>query len=162
LVVEAPLPMVIDGDGLFALGWSSEGASTLLRRRSVPTILTPHDGEYALLSGAHPGLDRIVAARRLAADCACTVLLKGAATIVADPSGDVLVVTAGDARLATAGTGDVLSGIIGALLAGGMRPLQAAAAAAWVHGQAGRRGQRHGLVASDLPDLIPTVLEELL
>ena len=72
------------------------------------------------------------------------------------------VVTAGDARLATAGTGDVLSGIIGALLAAGMRPLHAAAAGAWVHGQAGRRGQRHGLVASDLPDLIPAVLEELL
>ena len=62
----------------------------------------------------------MVAARRLAADSGCTVLLKGAATIVADPDGAALVVTAGDARLATAGTGDVLSGIIGALLAGGM------------------------------------------
>jgi NAD(P)H-hydrate epimerase len=162
LVVEAPLPMVIDGDGLFALGWSSEGAATLLRRRSVPTILTPHDGEYALLSGSQPGIDRMVAARRLAADSGCTVLLKGAATIVADPSGEALVVTAGDARLATAGTGDVLSGIIGALLASGMTPFHAAAAAAWVHGQAGRRGRRHGLVASDLPELIPAVLEELL
>jgi ADP-dependent NAD(P)H-hydrate dehydratase / NAD(P)H-hydrate epimerase len=162
LVIEAPLPMVIDGDGLFALGWSAEGATSLLRRRSVPTVLTPHDGEYALLSGSQPGVDRMVAARRLASDSGCTVLLKGAATIVADPDGDALVVTAGDARLATAGTGDVLSGIIGALLAGGMRPLHAAAAAAWLHGQAGRRGQRHGLVASDLPDLIPAVLEELL
>jgi hydroxyethylthiazole kinase-like uncharacterized protein yjeF len=162
LVVEAPLPMVIDGDGLFALGWSSEGAATLLRRRRVPTILTPHDGEYALLSGSQPGADRMVAARRLAADSGCTVLLKGAATIIADPNGAALVVTAGDARLATAGTGDVLSGIIGALLASGMKPLQAAAAGAWLHGQAGRRGQRHGLVASDLPDLIPAVLEELL
>jgi hydroxyethylthiazole kinase-like uncharacterized protein yjeF len=162
LVLEAPLPMVLDGDGLFALGWSSEGATALLRRRSVPTVLTPHDGEYALLSGSQPGVDRMVAARRLAADSGCTVLLKGAATIIADPDGEALVVTAGDARLATAGTGDVLSGIIGALLAGGMRPLHAAAAGAWVHGQAGRRGQRHGLVASDLPDLIPAVLEELL
>jgi NAD(P)H-hydrate epimerase len=162
LVVEAPLPMVIDGDGLFALGWSSEGATTLLRRRAAPTVLTPHDGEYAVLSGSPPGLDRMVAARRLAADSGCTVLLKGAATIVADPAGEALVVTAGDARLATAGTGDVLSGIIGALLAGGVRPLHAAAAAAWIHGQAGRRGLRHGLVASDLPDLIPAVLEELL
>ncbi|MEP7112483.1 MAG: NAD(P)H-hydrate dehydratase [Ilumatobacteraceae bacterium] len=162
LVIEAPLPMVIDGDGLFALGWSAEGATTLLRRRSVPTVLTPHDGEYALLCGRPPGVDRMVAARRLAADSGCTVLLKGAATIVADPGGDALVVTAGDARLATAGTGDVLSGIIGALLAGGMRALHAAAAAAWLHGQAGRRGQRHGLVASDLPDLIPAVLEALL
>jgi NAD(P)H-hydrate epimerase len=154
--------MVIDGDGLFALGWSSEGASTLLRRRTVPTVLTPHDGEYAVLTGSQPGADRMVAARRLAADSACTVLLKGAATIIADPNGQALVVTAGDARLATAGTGDVLSGIIGALLAGGMKPLHAAAAAAWVHGQAGRRGHRQGLVASDLPDLIPAVLEELL
>lgn len=162
LVVEAPLPMVIDGDGLFALGWSSEGAIALLRRRTSPTILTPHDGEFALLAGGQPGLDRMVAARRLAADSGCTVLLKGAATIVADPDGELLVVTAGDARLATAGTGDVLSGIIGALLAGGVQPLRAAAAAAWVHGQAGRRGLRHGLVASDLPDLIPAVLEELL
>lgn len=162
LVTEAPLPMVIDGDGLFALGWSSEGAAALLRRRASPTVLTPHDGEYTVLKGGPPGLDRMVAARRLAADSGCTVLLKGAATVVADPDGEALVVTAGDARLATAGTGDVLSGIIGALLAGGMRPLHAAAAGAWVHGQAGRRGLRHGLVASDLPDLIPAVLEELL
>ena len=162
LVIEAPLPMVVDGDGLFALGWSSDGATTLLRRRTAPTVLTPHDGEYALLSGNQPGADRMVAARRLAADSGCTVLLKGSATIVAEPGGSALVVTAGDARLATAGTGDVLSGIIGALLAAGVRPLQAAAAAAWVHGQAGRRGLRHGLVASDLPDLIPAVLEDLL
>jgi ADP-dependent NAD(P)H-hydrate dehydratase / NAD(P)H-hydrate epimerase len=161
-IVEAPLPMVVDGDALFALGWSSEGAVALLRRRTVATVLTPHDGEYALLAGGQPGLDRMVAARRLAADSGCTVLLKGAATIVADPDGTALVVTAGDARLATAGTGDVLSGIIGALLAAGVAPLQAAAAAAWVHGQAGRRGPQHGLVASDLPELIPAVLEELL
>ena len=162
LVVDAPLPMVIDGDGLFALGWSSEGATALLRRRTTPTVLTPHDGEYTILKGGPPGLDRMVAARRLASDSGCTVLLKGAATIVADPDGEALVVTAGDARLATAGTGDVLSGIIGALLAAGVRPLHAAAAGAWIHGQAGRRGLRHGLVASDLPDLIPAVLEELL
>ncbi len=162
LVTEAPLPMVIDGDGLFALGWSAEGAAALLRRRTSPTVLTPHDGEYTVLKGGPPGLDRMVAARRLAADSGCTVLLKGAATVVADPDGEALVVTAGDARLATAGTGDVLSGIIGALLAGGMTPLHAAAAGAWVHGQAGRRGLRHGLVASDLPDLVPAVLEELL
>ncbi|HSB87724.1 MAG TPA: NAD(P)H-hydrate dehydratase, partial [Ilumatobacteraceae bacterium] len=75
LVVEAPLPMVIDGDGLFALGWSSEGATALLRRRGSPTVLTPHDGEFALLAGSQPGLDRMVAARRLAVDSGCTVLL---------------------------------------------------------------------------------------
>ena len=88
----------------------------------------PHDGEYELLAGAAPGADRIAAARRLAADTGGVVLLKGPATVVADPDGDVLVVAAGDDRLATAGTGDVLAGIIGALLARGLPPFDAAAA----------------------------------
>ena len=86
-----------------------------MRRRTRPTVLTPHDGEYSLLTGSPPVADRFVAARRLAIDTGCVVLLKGPATVVADPDGRVLVVTAGDERLATAGTGDVLAGIIGAL-----------------------------------------------
>ena len=72
-----------------------------------------------------------------------------------------LVVTSGDERLATAGTGDVLSGVIGALLAQGLDAFAAAAAGAWIHGQAGRLGSRRGLVASDLLALIPQVLESL-
>ena len=75
--------------------------------------------------------------------------------------GWVLVVTSGDERLATAGTGDVLAGMIGALLAHRVRPLHAAAAAAWVHGRAARAGRPVGFVASDLPDLIPQVLSDL-
>jgi len=85
-------------------------------------------------------------------------LLKGPATVVADPGGDVLVVTAGDDRLATAGTGDVLSGMIGAFVAQGMSAFHAAAAGAWVHGRAARLGARHGLIASDLLALLPQVL----
>ena len=115
-----------------------------------PTVLTPHDGEYKLLTGHAPAADRLVAARRLAADTGCVVLLKGPATVIAEPHGQTLVVTAGDSRLATAGTGDVLAGIIGALLAAGLPPAHAAAAGAWVHGQAARRGPRLGFVASDL------------
>jgi hydroxyethylthiazole kinase-like uncharacterized protein yjeF len=157
--IEAPLPTVIDGDALFALAWNADGAAALLRGRTSPTVLTPHDGEYKLLTGHPPAADRLVAARRLAADTGCVVLLKGAATVIAEPHGATLVVTAGDARLATAGTGDVLAGIIGALLAGGLSALHAAAAGAWVHGQAGRRGPSLGLVASDLPELIPAVIE---
>ncbi len=160
-VVASPLPTVVDGDALFALAWSAEGAAALLRQRQAPTVLTPHDGEYKLLTGHAPPADRLVAARRLAADTGCTVLLKGPATVVAEPHGRTLVVTAGDPRLATAGTGDVLAGIIGALLAGGLAPVDAAAAGAWVHGQAARRGHRVGFVASDLPDLIPLVLDGL-
>lgn len=161
IAVEAPRPLVLDGDGLFAVAWSEEGAGRLLRARVAPTVLTPHDGEYALLTGDRPPADRMLAARRLAADTASVVLLKGAASVIAHPGGDVLVVGVGDERLATAGTGDVLAGIVGAFLAQGLPPFEAAAAAAWVHGQAGRLGSPVGLVAGDLPPLVPKVLEQL-
>lgn len=154
-------PVVIDGDGLFALAWGAEGAASFLRSRPGPTVLTPHDGEFALLTGRRPGNDRIASARELAAQTGAVVLLKGSATVVAEPGGAVLVVTAGDERLATAGTGDVLAGIIGSLLSLGVAPFEAAAAGAWIHGQAARRGPRRGFVASDLPHLIPAVLETL-
>lgn len=161
LAVDAPIPTVIDGDGLFAMAWNADGAAALLKGRTAPTVLTPHDGEFTLLTGAPPGADRMDAARRLAADTGCVVLLKGAATVVADPDGNVLVITTGDARLATAGTGDVLSGIIGALLAGGVTAFHAAAAGAWLHGQAAQFAPARGMVASDIPDHLPTVLRDL-
>ena len=161
LVVESPVPVVVDGDGLFAMAWNADGAAALLRARSTPTVLTPHEGEYALLAGAPVGHDRLVAARRLAADTGCVVLLKGPATVVADPEGATLVVTAGDQRLATAGTGDVLSGIIGALLAQGLDAFHAAAAGAWLHGQAARLAPEMGMVAGDIADRLPDVFHEL-
>ena len=161
LAVEAPIPTLIDGDALFAMAWNADGAASLLRRRTAPTVLTPHDGEYTLLAGTPPGPDRFVAARRLAADTGCVVLLKGPTTVVADPHGELLVVTAGDARLATAGTGDVLSGIIGALLAAGVPALQAAAAGAWLHGHAANAAPAQGMVAGDIVAHLPSVLAEL-
>jgi NAD(P)H-hydrate epimerase len=160
-VANAPLPVVVDGDGLFALAWNPDGPAAVLAGREAPTVLTPHDGEYAFLAGHRPGRDRLESARALAHQLGATVLLKGPATVAADPDGRTLVVTAGDERLATAGTGDVLAGIVGALLAQHVPPLEAAAAAAWIHGQAGRRGPLRGLVASDLPALVPAVLEAL-
>jgi NAD(P)H-hydrate epimerase len=162
LALDAPVPTVIDGDGLFAMAWNADGAAALLRRRTTPTVLTPHDGEYALLTGAAPGPDRLGAARRLAADTNCVVLLKGPATVVADPHGAVLVVTTGDARLATAGTGDVLSGIIGALLAMGVPALHAAAAGAWLHGRAARLAPEIGMVAGDIAEHLPAVLLDVM
>ncbi|MEN9506204.1 MAG: hypothetical protein RI958_2130 [Actinomycetota bacterium] len=161
VAVRSPLPVVIDGDGLFALAWNADGAASLLRQREQPTVLTPHDGEYQMLTGSPPGPDRIVSARRLAADTRSVVLLKGSTTVVASPSGDALVVRAGDQRLATAGTGDVLAGIIGALLAMRVAPLHAAAMGAWIHGQAALRCSPRGMVAGDLPAAIPAVLDEL-
>ena len=161
LAVDAPIATVIDGDGLFAMAWNADGAAALLQRRTAPTVLTPHDGEYALLTGTKPGHDRMVAARRLAADTGCVVLLKGSATVVADPDGQVLMVATGDERLATAGTGDVLSGIIAALLASGVPAFRAAAAGAWLHGQAAQLAPARGMVASDIADHLPTVLSDL-
>lgn len=161
LVAATARPVVIDGDGLFALAWGAQDAAAFLRVRPGATVLTPHDGEYALLTGRRPGNDRVAAARELAAQSGAVVLLKGSATVVAEPGGSVLIVTAGDERLATAGTGDVLAGIIGALLSLGVKPFVAAAGGAWIHGHAARRGPLRGFVAGDLLALIPSVLETL-
>ena len=161
LIADATLPVVIDGDGIFAAAWSADGAAPLLRPRGRPTVITPHDGEYALLAGRPPGADRVAAARELARELDVTVLLKGPATVVANAGGDVLVVDHGDERLATAGSGDVLAGMIGALLAAGVAAECAAATAAWLHADAAGRGPRRGLLAGDIVELIPATLEAL-
>lgn len=160
-ITGAEVPVVVDGDALYALSAAREPLGEQIRARSQPTVLTPHDGEFALLTGRQPGSDRIGAARALARDCRCVVLLKGPTTVVAASSGNVRIVANGDQRLATAGSGDVLSGVIGALLASGMPAFDAAAAAAWIHAEAASCGNRHGLVAGDLPNLIPAVLAGL-
>ena len=153
------LPTVVDADALVALG-ARLGREH--RVRSADTVLTPHDGEYATLLGHAPGVDRIASVRELATASGSVALLKGSTTIVAHPEGEVRIVTTGDARLATAGTGDVLSGVIGALLAQGLTALDAASAAAWLHGRAAQHGPAAGLVASDLLDLLPTALSEVM
>ncbi|MDQ1403738.1 MAG: ADP-dependent NAD(P)H-hydrate dehydratase / NAD(P)H-hydrate epimerase, partial [Actinomycetota bacterium] len=135
LVSRAATPVVVDADGLFALG-GPDDAAALLGARSAPTVLTPHEGEFARLTGADAGADRLASVRAAAQRFGATVLLKGSTTVVADPDGRVLLTTSGGPFLATAGTGDVLSGVIGAFLAAGLAPLEAAAAGAHVHGRA--------------------------
>ena len=154
LIAEAAVPLVIDGDGLFAAA-GGDGVAVLLRSRARPTVLTPHDGEFELLTGERPGHDRVAATSALAVELSSTVLLKGPTTVVASPDGSVLVVDHGDERLATAGSGDVLAGMIGTALAAGAPPGRAAAAAAWFHADAAHRGPRHGLLAGDIVDLLP-------
>jgi NAD(P)H-hydrate epimerase len=158
LVAESPVPVVVDADGLYALG--KVGTDRSLQARS-PVVLTPHDGEYARLTGVHPGHDRIAAARALASDSGVVALLKGPTTAVAHPDGRVLLAMAGTTALATAGTGDVLSGVIGALVSRGTEPLVAAALAAHVHGRAGALAHGEGTMAGDLPDLVSGVLSSL-
>lgn len=158
LVAAAPVPVVVDGDGLHALG---SAPADVLAGREAPTVLTPHDGEFSRLDGRSPSPDRFAAARRLARATGAVVLLKGATTVVAEPGGRIRVVTEGDARLATAGSGDVLSGVLGAFLAMGMAAPDAAACAAFVHGRAGTLGWRRGLVAGDLAGDLPAALDDL-
>ena len=157
LVAEAHVPLVLDADGLNAL----DGDVELLARRPAATVVTPHAGEYARLAGEKVGDDRVTAARRLAERAGAIVVLKGSRTVVADPTGRAAVNTTGGPWLATAGTGDVLSGVVGALAAMGLPAFRAAAAGAWIHGRAADFAGHAGLVAGDLLDALPTVLNRL-
>ncbi|WP_280432154.1 NAD(P)H-hydrate dehydratase, partial [Nocardia brasiliensis] len=128
-ILATELPVVVDADGLTMLAAEPE----LVRARTAPTVLTPHAGEFARLTGHEVGADRVGAVRSLAEDWQVTVLLKGRATLVATPDAPVLVNEAGASWAATAGAGDVLSGILGALLAAGRDPAWSAAAPAPGH-----------------------------
>ena len=131
-VLGQDVPVLVDADGLTLLAREPE----LVRSRTAPTVLTPHDREFERVAGP-VGDDRVGAARRAAAEMGVTMLLKGNATVVADPDGFAYVNPTGTPWLATAGSGDVLSGLAGALLAGGVEPALAAALAAYLHGLAG-------------------------
>ncbi len=159
LLMAAPVPAVVDADGIRALG-DLDTVAAVTRTRGGPVVLTPHEGEFTRLVGRPPQADRIADVRAVAARSGAVVLLKGSTTVVASPEGDVRVVTSGSSRLATAGTGDVLSGTIGAFLARGVPALEGVALAAHCHGRAAGLGRAEGLIASDLPDLISTWLSE--
>jgi hydroxyethylthiazole kinase-like uncharacterized protein yjeF len=153
-VLATDLPVVVDADGLTML--AAEPA--LVRDRAAGTVLTPHDREFARF-GAEVGSDRVGAARRLAAELGVAVLLKGEATVIADPGGTAFVNGTGTPWLATAGTGDVLSGITGALLASGLPVAEAAAVAAHLHGRTGQLAAERGpLIAGDLVRRLPEAI----
>ncbi|SNT44356.1 NAD(P)H-hydrate dehydratase [Rhodococcoides kyotonense] len=128
-ILGSDLPVVVDADGLTILASSPESVTG----RTAPTLLTPHAGEFERLTGEKPGPDRVASVRELASTWGVTVLLKGRATVIADPDGTVFVNDAGGSAASTAGSGDVLSGILGALLASGLTPSTAAACATRVH-----------------------------
>lgn len=159
-LAETETPTVFDAGGLTSLAERGDLDGAFAASGAVH-VLTPHDGEFAALTGAPPGDDRIAAARGLAALLGAVVLLKGPTTVVAGPDGRVLLSTAGDARLATAGTGDVLSGVIAGGLAGGLEPLLAAGLGAELHGRAATRCRPVGMTAQDLPIAVADVLSDL-
>ncbi|GII24215.1 NAD(P)H-hydrate dehydratase [Planosporangium mesophilum] len=157
-VLAAEVPVCVDADGLTLL--ATDLSVDELRERRAPTVLTPHDREFARLNeGEEPGADRVGSALRLAARTGAVVLLKGDRTIVATPDGRAYVNPTGTPALATAGTGDVLAGLLGSLLAGGLPPERAAVAAAYAHGLAGRYAAEAGPVtASDVVGALRPVL----
>src|SRR5580693_7168622 len=136
-VLATDLPALVDADGLTILSQHQD----LLPRRA-PTLITPHAGELGRLLGADPAAieaRRLEHARRAAERLGLTVLLKGSTTVVVSPGETTALVNpTGTPWLATAGTGDVLSGLAGALLAQGLEPAWAGAAAAYLHGLAAR------------------------
>jgi hydroxyethylthiazole kinase-like uncharacterized protein yjeF len=156
-VLATDVPVLVDADGLTLLAENP----ALIRGRTGATLLTPHDREFARF-GADVGPDRVGAARRLAADLGCAVLLKGEATVVADRDGTAFVNGTGTPWLATAGTGDVLSGVAGALLAAGLPAAEAGAAAAHLHGRAGQLAAERGpLLAGDLVRRLPDAVSRV-
>jgi hydroxyethylthiazole kinase-like uncharacterized protein yjeF len=131
-VLDRDVPVCIDADGVTLLGQHDDLRAAVAGR---PVVITPHDREFARVAG-EVGVDRVAAARRAAAALGVTVLLKGNATVVADPGGRALVHPSTTSWAATAGSGDVLTGIVGALLAAGLEPWWAAGCAAYLHARA--------------------------
>lgn len=155
-------PMVVDADGINAL---SRHMDVLDARRDCPTILTPHDGEFARLGGDLSSGDRLGAARTFAQAHGCLLVLKGHRTIVALPNGECFVNTTGNSGMAKGGSGDVLGGILLSLLGQGMNPVRAAICAVWLHGRAGDMAAEdkgeYGMLPSDLVEQLPYALREL-
>jgi NAD(P)H-hydrate epimerase len=161
-VARCPKPLLIDADGLNALAGVPE-----LLRRSLPTVITPHPGEMARLIGRttpEVQAQRLAAARGLARATGVVVVLKGQATVLAEPGGRGAVNPTGNPGMATGGTGDVLAGMAGAFLALGGPAFEAAAGAVFLHGLAGdlaaaRLGQE-ALVAGDLLEALPEAIRD--
>jgi NAD(P)H-hydrate epimerase len=165
LAREIEAPLVVDADGLNAMVGDLAALSS---RGARATVLTPHPGEAARLldrPASAINADRIGAARTLAKETGCVVLLKGAASVCAEPGGRAIVNPTGGPLLATGGTGDVLTGVVAAMLAQGLAPLEAAGAAAYLHGEAADRIAREhgasGLLAEQLADALPDAAQAL-
>lgn len=154
---QAKCPVVVDADGINVLSAHRD----VLRGRKYPTIVTPHDGEFAGLGGVI-GDDRMESARALAKDLGCIVLLKGHETCITDGETGYRNHT-GNPGMAVGGSGDVLAGILVSLLGQGLSPLEAAACGAWLHGAAGdlcaaEIGQ-YGMLPTDMLGALPRLMK---
>jgi len=151
--------VVLDADAITSF---KDDPEALFNRLHEHCVLTPHAGEFERL---FPGLlddsaSKLGAVREAAIRARCTVLLKGADTVIADPSGKAAINANAPPWLATAGAGDVLTGLVAGVLAQGMGAFEAACCGVWLHGDAASRFGP-GLIAEDLPEMLPAVLRGL-
>ena len=161
LVQAAKIPLVIDADGITALGRQAE----VLSKASVPVILTPHPGELSRLlwvSKEEVIEKRIPIAQKVTSTYNVHLVLKGARTVIAEPGGTVHINPTGNPGMATGGVGDVLTGIIAGLVSQGVAPVLAATTGVYLHGLAGDLACRalgpEAMIASDLLEKLPEAI----
>lgn len=154
-LLDTNCPVVLDADALTVF----QGELSLLSSHlHTNCVLTPHEGEFKRLFSLTD--DRVLSAQQAAEACGAIIVLKGSETVIAAPDGRTIMNDNAPPTLATGGAGDVLAGMIAGLIAQGMPTFEAASAAVWIHGEAAKLFGL-GLMAEDLPPLLPQVLKTL-